>query len=65
MISLAVVINGPVASAGSILIRSNKSGTNDPKTAAITTTKNSDIEIVIPNLISSINRTNEPDKHSN
>ena len=38
VISFTVVINGPVARAGSILRRSNAKGTKVPKTDAKTTT---------------------------
>ena len=34
MISIAVVTNGPVATAGSILMRAKAMGTNDPTRAA-------------------------------
>ena len=40
--SLVIVINGPVASAGSILNRSSVKGTNVPKIDANITTENTD-----------------------
>ena len=42
--SFKVVINGPVASAGSILNRSSKRGMNVPKTEAKIITENKEIK---------------------
>ena len=52
IISFAVVINGPVASAGSILRFSNMSGINAPNSAAKTITHNNDIPTVVLSALS-------------
>ena len=52
--SLVVVINGPVARAGSIFKRSRTNGNNVPKIAAITTTTKMETPMVIPIIISAL-----------
>ena len=60
IISLAVVMNGPVAKAGSIFTRFKISGINAPNMAAIITTKNNEIPTVIPKFISPFKKYSSP-----
>ena len=56
MISFAVVINGPVATAGSILNLFNKRGTKVPNTEAkMITAKSEELTVMVSAYVSAVN----------
>ena len=61
IISLTVVIKGPVANAGSILYLLSVNGTKVPNNAANTITANNEILTVILKLVPNPNKSNSND----